>query len=95
MIRSVVVQNSVEGHLDMYLATGETRRFAPRYRTKWLFCFLPSTCSKTGGLTSINSVLSKKRYWWESVCNTAYISGEDSADDTNGCRVLTSAMGVC
>ena len=46
-------------------------------------------------LTSIVSVLSEKRYWWESVCNTAQASGEDSASDTQGCRVLMSVMGVC
>jgi hypothetical protein len=48
----------------------------------------------TGGLTSINSVLSKKRYWWERVCNTAQIDGEASVYDSNGWRVSMSALGV-
>jgi hypothetical protein len=40
-----------------------------------------------GGLTSINSALTEKRYWWERVCNTAQIDGEDSVYDPNGCRM--------
>jgi hypothetical protein len=38
-------------------------------------------------LASIVSVLSEKRYWWERICNTAQMGGEDSAHDPNGCRV--------
>jgi hypothetical protein len=45
-------------------------------------------------LTSVVSVLSEKRYWWERVWNTAQTDGEDSVCDPNGCRVSMSALGV-
>lgn len=48
----------------------------------------------TGGLNSVNSVSIKKRYWWERVCNTAQMDGEDSIHDPQGCRVAMSALGI-
>jgi len=48
-----------------------------------------------GRLYSVVSVLGEKRYWWEKVCNTAQMGGEDSAHDLNGCRVPSVRNGYC
>ena len=92
MIRTVVV---VVNKLKPFThALPHLMRDNDQGSSKWLFCFPYATGSEMDRLASIVSVLSEKRYWWESVCNTAQTSGEDSASDTNGCRASAAPSSI-
>ena len=52
-----------------------------------------ATGTEPGGLNSVNSGQCEKWNWWDRVCNTTHMDGEDSVHDPHGCRVLTFPTG--